>query len=52
LKNSIERVAKIENTATMTAAALVTQAVVLAHETGFFDTDPRPPGDRDERAAR
>ena len=28
------------------------QAVVLAHETGLFDTDARPPSNRDERPAR
>src|SRR5207253_10331748 len=28
------------------------QAVVLAYETGLFDTDVRPPSTRDERAAR
>jgi DNA-binding NarL/FixJ family response regulator len=28
------------------------QAVVLAYETGLFDTDARPPYDRDERPAR
>ena len=26
------------------------QAVVLAYETGLFDTDAQPPGNRDERA--
>ena len=28
------------------------QAVVLAYETGLFDADTRPPGDRHERPAR
>ena len=28
------------------------QAVVLAYETGLFDTDARPPGDRHQRPAR
>ena len=28
------------------------QAVVLAYETGLFDTDARPPGHRHERPAR
>ena len=28
------------------------QAVVLAYETGLFDTDARPPSNLDERAAR
>jgi DNA-binding NarL/FixJ family response regulator len=28
------------------------QAVVLAYETGLFDTDARPPSNRDERPAR
>ena len=28
------------------------QAVVLAYQTGLFDADARPPGDRDERPAR
>jgi DNA-binding NarL/FixJ family response regulator len=28
------------------------QAVVLAHETGLFDTDARPPSNRDERPVR
>ena len=28
------------------------QAVVLAYQTGLFDADTRPPGDRHERPAR
>jgi DNA-binding NarL/FixJ family response regulator len=28
------------------------QAIVLAYETGLFDTDPQPPRNHDERSAR